>query len=201
MIIQSLDIVFLTCIFLIPGYLISEIIALFCPPKNLSETKLFLKNLLYSIINCAVWSWAYQILLDSKIQYATILFWAIILSITLLGAAILGFFIGIINNKDLIRKFIVKITKRTVLHPIPTSWDYKFSKIKYGKWVIVRLNDGTLVAGLYASHSFSSSEINERDIYIEEVYLISEHNQWIKKERTDGILIKASEIKTIEFFN
>jgi hypothetical protein len=200
MTINSLDIVFLTCVFLIPGYIIQEIIALFCPPKAIGDAKSFLSNLLYSIINCAIWSWAYQLLFNSQVKYASILFWIIILAITLLGAILLGFTIGILKNKDLFRKLIIKITKKTIMHPIPTSWDYKFSKIDYGNWIIVRLVDGKQVAGLYSSNSFSSSEVNERDLYIEEVYLINSNNEWIKQERTDGILINASEIRTIEFF-
>ena len=81
----------------------------------------------------------------------------------------------------------------------PSAWDYKFSKIE-AEWVIVTLTDDSVIAGFMGGLSFASSNEGERDIYINEVYKIDDDNNWKIQTDTNGILIKAENIKYIEFF-
>jgi len=46
----------------------------------------------------------------------------------------------------------------------------------------------------------ASSNENDRDLYIKEVYKIDDNGKWKRVENTDGILIKAEQVKYIEFF-
>lgn len=57
------------------------------------------------------------------------------------------------------------------------------------------------IYGKFGCSSLASSEKDERDIYQEEIYNMDEDGKWVKRERTDGIWIKASNIKVIEFIN
>lgn len=86
------------------------------------------------------------------------------------------------------------------IEPIPTGWDWKFYQLEDGVYLIVTLNDGSQVAGYFGAQSLASDDSKERDIYIEKVYEIGRNGRWRLRERTDGILLKASEIRFIEFF-
>lgn len=64
MTIDSINVVFYTCIFLLPGYIIQEIITSLTPSKQYSDNVKLLRFLGYSILNLAVWSWLYMIVLN-----------------------------------------------------------------------------------------------------------------------------------------
>jgi hypothetical protein len=84
---------------------------------------------------------------------------------------------------------------------VPTAWDYKFSEIYTEKWVIVTLENDKHVYGKFGYASLASSEKDERDIFLEEIWSLGEDDNWKKRERTDGVWIKATNIKMIEFLN
>ncbi|MCL6580964.1 MAG: DUF6338 family protein, partial [Firmicutes bacterium] len=53
------------------------------------------------------------------------------------------------------------------------SWDYFFGK-RRPCWVLVHLKTGGLVAGLMGAKSFASSYPEQRDLYLEEAWQITE---------------------------
>lgn len=81
---------------------------------------------------------------------------------------------------------------------IPTSWDFKFEK-EAPCWIIVRLRDGSSVCGFFGNRSFAGDDPEERDLYIEAVFVPRDGGHWQPVADTGGILIKANEISTIEF--
>lgn len=198
MTIDSLDVVFYTCIFLLPGFVIKSVLDALTPPVRHNETKYFFSCLLYSIVNCAIWSWAY-ILIAPMATNKSAVYWLLLLSITIVGAAILAFLIGFIRQKEMVEWLFSKINVHKV-HPIPTAWDYFFSK-QEKSWIIVTLKSGKTVYGKYSTESFASSDCEERDLYIEKNYSISEDMSWIEDEKSKGILISKDEIETIEFLS
>lgn len=105
--------------------------------------------------------------------------------------------IGILKQKDRARKVLDALKIRN-MHPVPTAWDYIFSK-QEPSWVIVTLIDNRLIMGLYSKNSFASSDSEERDIYIEKIFDVDENNQWIENIRNKGILISKDQVKTIEY--
>jgi hypothetical protein len=197
MTIESIDVVFYTCMFLLPGYIIQEIITSLMPSKQYSDNIKLLRFLGYSILNLAVWSWLYMIVLD-ELKSDQALHWILLSAITFITSCVTGFLIGIVRNKEWIRKIFSKI-KIQIEHPIPTAWDYKFSKTKDLRWVIVSLSNGEVIYGKYCTQSLSSSDASNRDLYLEEVYIYEEGKPWFRVEGTDGIWISANEIKFIEF--
>ena len=62
------------------------------------------------------------------------------------------------------------------------------------------LTTGESVAGLFGAGSFASSDTEERDIYIEEEYTVSDDGSWKPRETKVGILIPVKEIRYIEFW-
>lgn len=198
MTIENFDVVFYTCIFLLPGFIVKSIIDTLSPPTKYNESKYFFVCLLYSIINCAAWSWGY-ILLSKLIANHIILYWILMLILTILGAIIIAIIIGYIKQKEITERLFRKLGIKKI-HPIPTAWDYYFSK-QDSAWIIVTLKNGKTIYGQYSNKSFSSSDADERDLYIEKVYSFKEGEAWEEVERNKGILITKDEIETIEFFS
>ena len=88
-------------------------------------------------------------------------------------------------------------------HSIPYAWEYVFARGDY-EYLRIRLIDGTLVIGLYASKSFSSTEPDDRDIFLEQLYDITEDSDCIvliERQGSKGILIRGNQIGSIEFLN
>jgi type III secretory pathway component EscS len=196
MLIESFDVVFYTGIFVLPGFIINGIIAAFNPTKKLSEGVLLLKSLLYSIIHCAIWSWLYKIIFEISDKYPKT-YWFVLVLITIIVASFLGTIIGLIQQKQLIRK-VLSYFKIYILHSIPNAWDYCFSE-NQSVWLIVTLVDGSMIYGQFSNKSFASSDIEERDLYVEKMYSIDDDNNWIEIEGINGIYIPKEQIKTIEF--
>ena len=196
MTIDSLETLLLTCIFVAPGFLIDGIVNIFSPSGKRNEGVHFLYCLLYSAIHCAVCSWAYILVWDlkeSKITY----FLLAMCGIALAGAITLGILIGIFKSKAWIRRFLRKC-KCNVSMSIPTAWDDYFAK-QIASYVIVTLQDDSKIYGYFGSDSFASSEADERDIFVEKLYRLDDNKNWTEIPGSLGVLLQASQIKTIEF--
>ena len=64
-------------------------------------------------------------------------------------------------------------------------------------WVFVTLKNDYKYAGRLGPDSFASSEIAERDLYIEQLYRWDDDGEW--KPLNKSLLICGGEISTIEF--
>jgi hypothetical protein len=195
--INSIDVVFYSVIFLLPGYIIEEIIKSIMPKKQYSEGINFLRYLAYSIVNLALWSWIYFII-NNFILSTTIIYWILLILVTVITSIITGLVLGLVRKKEIIRKAFSNCGVQ-IEHPIPTAWDYKFSKTQEDRWVIVRLANNEIIYGKYGSKSLASSDDRYRDLYLEEVYVPDIDKEWKISERSDGIWISENEIKSIEF--
>ncbi len=120
------------------------------------------------------------------------------MSITIVGAVIIATFIGIIRKIELVKRILLKLNI-SISNPIPTAWDYCFSKQNEGIWIIVTLKNGKEIYGLFDCNSFASSDYEERDLYIEKVYDINDDMNWNDNPQSKEMLICKDEIETIEF--
>lgn len=195
MILNSLDAVFYTCVFLLPGFIIKSIVDSLVPPARHNDVKYFFTCLTYSIINCAIWCWAYSWVVNSV--ELSMKYWLLLLVITLIGASVLGLIIGCFKYQNGFEKLLKKIRIKKS-QPIPSAWDYFFSK-QETVWVIVTSKNGKTIYGLYADNSFASSDPEERDLFIEKTYILENGKTWIEDESSLGILLSQNEIETIEF--
>lgn len=87
------------------------------------------------------------------------------------------------------------------IHHIPSAWDYLFGGLTEASWIIVTLKDGGSVAGKYGAGSFASSDGGERDLYISEVWDVSEQGDWAKPTSPKGVLLCGRDIRSVEIFN
>lgn len=196
MTIDSIEVVFYTCVFLLPGFIIKSIMDTLVPPPRHNDAKYFFSCLFYSIVNCAVWSWAY-ISINTLSENHPIIYWLLILTITVLGSSLVAILISVIKQKGIIEWIFSRI-KISKIHPVPTAWDYFFSK-QQASWIIVTLKSGKSIYGIFSTRSYASSDPEERDIYIEKTYVLKDDMTWEEDEKSNGILISKDEIETIEF--
>jgi uncharacterized membrane protein YhaH (DUF805 family) len=197
MTINSFDVVLYTSIFLLPGFFIKGVIGFLYPSKRSSDGLYFLSFLAYSLINYAVWGWAYVLVAPLHDTEPT-LYWFLLVVITLIGATIVAFVVGLIKQKGLLSAIFNKLhLPINTINSMPTAWDYWFSK-QQPAWVIVTLVNGEKVYGLFAQKSFAASEKDGRDIYIEKVYEYEADKPWIEVENSMGIYIPKEQINYIE---
>ncbi|MDR1871671.1 MAG: DUF6338 family protein [Deltaproteobacteria bacterium] len=198
MALNSFNVVLYTAIFLVPGFFIQNIIISLNPTRRLSDNISFLSFFMYSIINLAVWSWAYIWLTNiynNKIisDYHYLIY---ILLISLLGGLILAFAIGIIIQKRVI-KSLAKIFKLHYIDPIDSAWDWLFSKDEQHV-ILITLKDNSEIYGWYGYNSFTSSNINERDMFVELTYKKDTNGYYYFDPNSYGIYISKDLIKHIE---
>lgn len=186
-----------TCIFLLPGFIITELIDSIVPPKSFREVKFIFSCIIYSIINLALWIWL-DIIIFEKLKTNLVPFYIVLSSSNIVTSIITGTIIGLIKHCELPRK-IFRLFKVQMNHPIPTAWDYLFNK-KEECFVTVTLKSGKTVSGNFFCNSFASSETTERDLYIEKIYDVDDNENWNEVPRSLGMYISKDEIETIEFF-
>ena len=131
-------------------------------------------------------------IIHGKIQNIA-LYWLLLLLVTIIGAIVIAVAVAIIKQKNVIGVLFDKANVDTI-HSIPTAWDYIFVKREAG-YVVVTLIDGSKVNGWYSSKSFTSSEADERDFFVEEQY----SDDWSQIKDNGGIYIAKNQIRSIEF--
>lgn len=193
---ENFDSVFLTAIFILPGFLINGVINAINPPKKDSDGIYFLKCLTFSIVNCACWSWLYSIIIRGDYS-KPFLPWLLLVTVTIVGASLLAIGIAIFKQSSVAGKLLQKMHIKTI-HSTPTAWDYFFSQQR-PVFVIITLLDGTILRGWYSSRSFSSSDPDSRDLFVEVGYKIKEDGKWELDEDSEGFYVTKDQIKYIEF--
>lgn len=191
---ENLEFVFYTGIFLLPGYIIKSVLDYLVPPQRHNDAKYYMFCFFFSVLNLAVWSWLYVIIL-TKVPSQSGWHWVCLLLITLLGSSGLAVVIGVIRQKGWMRSLLSWLQPS---HPCPTAWDYQFSR-QGEAWVIVTLDNGRMICGKYGKESFASSDMDNRDLYIEDVYTIGDDQKWTRTDNNLGVLIPGKSISYIEF--
>lgn len=196
MTIASFDTVIYTCLFIVPGYIIQEVIASILPRKNCLIGEKVVQAIGYSVLNFVIWYWLF-LAVQQKLQEYFYFYWVCNTVVTIITSLITGTILGLLRINNVFGKFF-SVFNLNVEHPIPAAWDYEFSKNE-SKWVEVTLTSDKVIRGLYSDKSFASSDAEYRDIYIEELYVKIE-GVWKKVERTAGVWISPSEIRYIKFY-
>ncbi len=186
--------------FIIPGSIVISITRRVIPKKENEYNTKILEYFIYSFLNFFMWSILiyniYSNINSWKEHY--VLLWLTLLMIIFLSPVAIALIVIQIAQKDVIRKICIYFDLTSV-DTEPSAWDFKFKNIS-SEWAIVTLKNDKIISGFLGSLSYISQNEKERDIYISEVFEIDENNKWTRKKNTDGILIKAEEIKYIEFF-
>ena len=152
MTLDSINAVAYTFLYIVPGFITSEVISALMPTKKYSEGEKTIQAIGYSVLNLAVWRWLF-LLLQQHFSEPTPFFWLINTILVFATGGITGAVIGILRAKNAVRRLFehFNINYR---HPIPTAWDYKFSDGK-SYWVEVFLSNDKVIRGLYSGRSFA----------------------------------------------
>jgi hypothetical protein len=119
--------------------------------------------------------------------------------LTIVGPIIFGFVLGIAAQRHWLARMASRLNL-SMIHVIPTAWDWHFSRIRGDCYVLITLKDGGSVAGYFGTDSFASSDGGERDLYVQEELDWTEEQGWKERQEKVGILIPAREIKYVEFW-
>lgn len=85
-------------------------------------------------------------------------------------------------------------------HHMPAAWDYAFSNISQGTYMLVRLKDGTEYGGRLGAGSFASSNGGERDLFLDEVWDVKSDGPWEKVTPPRSVLLCGKDIQVVEIF-
>lgn len=195
---DTVSAVLIAIAFLMPGFILSSVLGMFFRRRSRSATEATLQYLTFSCFNHGIWSWLIVIMFhkdwlnERPVATGGLVF--LILFVSPIGLGLAGAWL---TRRERVRALLSAVGFR-VQRFIPTAWDFKFEQEQLA-WVVVRLRDGSNVYGFLGTESFAGDEPNERDLYLEAVFIPSERGHWQPAPNTGGILIKAGEIAAIEF--
>ncbi len=185
---------FLFIIFAIPGFISIKTYSLLCPNQDKDSTKLIIDAITYSCLNYALLGpLIYMMLFSNKWEFIcsffTFLFYSFVM---IIFPAFLAWIWLKLRN--------IEFFKKNAPHPTLRAWDYVFNQRK-AYFVIVTLSDGTKLAGEYAEGSFTSSYPEDPQIYLIKTWVVNSDGGFERqREQSEGILILAKDIQSIEFF-
>lgn len=186
--------------FIVPGVLsYTTYVAIIGAPRRLREYSLlkwFIFGTYYNIVWYIILSIQGVSNLSDMFQSRTTGDFALRLFVSPL---LFGIILALLSKMNLIRGMLNKFGI-PVLHPALSAWDYVFIN-RNPCWIMITLIDGNNVYGYFGLNSSVSSDPDERDIYIEQVYTYDEDGEIIEDPHYDGMLIDSSQIRTIEFWS
>ena len=191
MTINSIEVVIYTAYFVLPGYIIDGVIESIIPRGQKSDGEKIIRCIGYSLVEYACWYWKISQISNGKWHWLYLLLWIV-------GTSLFtGLVLGVIKKWQPIR-YVMSLFDVMVQSPFPTSWDYKFANLLEGRRIVVALIDGSFIRGLYYNKSMASSDVNNRDIYLEQCCMVDEETgEWYLVKNSDGVWIPEKSIKYI----
>jgi hypothetical protein len=177
-------------IFFVPGFISLKIYDLFVASERRDFNKSVLDAVAYSALNFAV---LFPLIAAMRSGHLPSFWWyASAFLVLLICPAAWPVILLRMRNWPFFRQ--------RLRNPNARAWDSFFAGAK-SYWVIVHLNDGRRIGGVYGVNSFSSNSPAEPEIYLEQVWELDEDGAFIKRiEATAGILIWGETILALEFF-
>jgi Family of unknown function (DUF6338) len=194
----STEAVYIALICVVPGYIFLAFRNQFVAGQDRLGTEQLLAFVTYSALNFAVFGWINLVVVPHEAaQWLRISVWMLTL---LVGPALLGFVSGVCTQKEFGSRLYSFFGLNSV-HPTARSWDWIFHRV-HPCFVLVTLKDGSQCAGYWGvnaagTQSFASSDPKERDLYISQMFEISDDGPWHRTQKS--IFIAAGEIRTVEF--
>lgn len=194
--ISSIQALFITLTFIVPGFVIDGVTSKFICRKSRRPHADFLHFLTSSCINYAVFSGLVYLMLFGELTLSTQI--VLLFIITFIGPAVIGLILAYAHQYNWVRWVAKKICLK-IIHPTPTAWDYKFH-LTGPAFIKVTLVDGSEIHGYFGTNSLASSDPKERDIFIEKGWRL-EGEEWVEIPRSSGLLIASGNVKYIEFIS
>lgn len=200
---ESLNDVYFVLALFVPGFVYWSVLRQFVPLRKLDGSEsLLLSYLSATVLMYALWSpfilWVMSATTSSHLVASPFQILVIFCSLVLIGPSLLAVFRAYTIQKDIFSGLLTKLHLRTV-HPIPTAWDWKFSRTS-PSYVLVTLIDGKIIAGWLGLNSLASSDPDRRDLFLEKVFTIPpDGSPWVETPGTSGVYIDGKQIAHIEF--
>lgn len=183
--------------FIAPGLIVLFVRSLLITGKRPKTTDYVVEYVIISTLYFAIFSPLIEAAIAiEKPTWLRFSLWTALLAI---GPGILGLLLGAGTQKGWWRALFGKLGL-SVVNSYPTGWDWVFGRLNAPVYVLVTLQDGSRVAGLFGFGSLAASTVEERDIYIDEIYDFSEDKTWTPRSPKQGVLIPYRTIKYVEFF-
>jgi hypothetical protein len=178
--------------FVIPGFIALKTYDLLVPGEARDSSQSIVEAIAYSCINYALFSWL--LLLDTHLDLVTTApIWHGIIIFIILFVAPIGLAVGFWSLR------FTNVFRKYFKHPTPKPWDYVFGK-QESFWIIVELNDGKRIGGIYDTASFASSFPMSEQIYLQEVWEVDGHRFLHPIDRSKGVIISEKDIRCINFY-
>jgi hypothetical protein len=172
-----------------PGFLSLKVWALIHPSRRISFADSLYEAVFYGTVNyfiVAIW------LLPLAANHGHI--WNVLAFV--FSLVIVPFLLPVLWKWILSRSFV----KDNIINPIPKAWDVFFKK-KEPCFMLVHLNNGQIIGGLYADKSAASSYPEEEDLYLQEIWEIGSAGNFKKPiDGTMGLLVNCRSVDYIELF-
>lgn len=180
--------------FVVPGFIAIKVYDLLSPSAQVDTSKRIIDAVSYSCLNYAILLWPIFVVesIDLKTNHpqAYAIFY---MGVMFFAPVLLVFSWKYLRELDWLQKFVP--------HPTQKPWDFVFAQ-RQTYWVIVTLESGEQIGGMYGRNSFASSSPAQEQIYLEEQWILNEDGGFERKvEQTSGIIILSSEIRSVEFMH
>lgn len=180
-------------LFFMPGFISIKAYQLLVPDEYRASAEKAIEAVTYSCINYALLYFPIQFVENSLLSSIHPFLYALFyISVLFLFPVIWVLLFLWLRHREFFQ--------RRMPHPTAKPWDYVFSQKKW-HWVIVTLKSGEKIGGKYGGKSFTSSNPAPEQIYLEETWVLSEKDTFVRpRKQSEGILILSDEIKTVELF-
>ena len=178
-------------LFFVPGFVSMKVYDILVPNESRSAASYVCDAVAYSTINFIV-SAPIGIHFYQNLPHGLISWFFAFLFFLLVFPAVIAF----LTVKLLASRFVKKHATGLVNRP----WDIIFNN-EIGACVMVHLKNGNKIIGIYGDRSAISYHPNEEQIFLEEVYKLSENGTLTRVPDTKGVIIMGSEIAMIELFD
>jgi hypothetical protein len=194
----SPEVIWYLFLFLVPGFLVACWVNLFLPLRPGSDNKNLITYVLLTLVVylpiLIFYGWYGKLpFLKSFHQMV----WLMVGFLVFIPLAI-GWALSQMVHSKKIWGWMERVLHVKAIHPVASAWDRAFLR-EDRPWLIVMLKEGKRLGGRWDDVAVASSDPNERDLFLGNVYLVSDEGTWTRNETSMGMLIKADQINLIEF--
>ncbi|MDB5560020.1 MAG: hypothetical protein JWQ36_2954 [Enterovirga sp.] len=182
--------------FVVPGFLAVYFRSLFVRRIEASfkdNILLFVVlSVIYAFVVVPIWLGLRSGALHPLAQW---LVWLVLLIIIPVAGGVL---LGVAVQQGWTRSLLLRIGLRP-LSPYRTGWDWAFGQTREPTYLLVTMDDGSQVAGLFGGESLAASDHAFRDLFLEVTYEVDAEGSWSEREPRQSILVSGKSIRYIEF--
>lgn len=178
--------------FVVPGFVAVRTYELIVPSERRSFGESFVDLIAYSFLVLAVWTLPFFAVVNNRqaIEAAIgvagylLLFGVIVVLIVAVSPVLLAIAFYKIRT--------LKFFQDKIVHPSPTGWDWYFGQKPRRAFILFHMKSGEVVGGFFGGKSIASSFPNTQQIYVEEVWKLSDDYKFLGKvDQTQGAIINS----------